>query len=772
MRQEEVVFDWYLLILVMVVALSICLKTLLMPVGLVVYEEATAEKNWDFSDPAEYTYNDTLINLSEGKAVLIPATTEEISALEETTEIAVASATLRNADGDDEGDEEDDDEGESGEGSDKTAEVQSQDGEFANLHKADQVLDVTFDATLENGDIISLYLLQQNNLQTEVRLCDAGTICGPPGYGSVVFNEDEGWYHITIAGLSSPALILAIDPPNHLKLDYLKATHTQLVTETSTTTTYPTAAEIETTDFQPGDGHSWGSFSASEALNGQAVSYQYSTDSGATWLLLPAGNDLSSVNSSRIRFKATLGSDGTGTPALEQMAISYTALTCGENWTVQYDECRIGNTRLKDYTDSHQCGSTVNLPPDNGTLVNCDYCALHNCSGSFSSSLFSFTQGESETVIVDAVSETNTKLEITPQGNTGEISVSIIEYNYNLKEETPETSSSTPLNRYVNIEPAANTIDISSIKIIIYYTDEELAAASIDEETAKIYYYNETNHQWEELNTTVNTAENFASSSVTHFSFYGLFGGEEGSQGDEDSEGAGSSSSGGGSSSSSSGGGGGGGSSRRSPATLSTQSEEVVEPLLETKEKSALTPQDELNELAAEVHCSYVLEVSLPEEISFLNQPSFQGEILNKGNCEIPFLVLSLSPGLQNEIALSSSSLEALQEGNQSTFTLIRKRQETSTFFSFLTSSTVFSHLRGSQTIAGTFTVEGKAGQQTIFQKELDLNIVVEGPLPAASFALAGGGTIFLALLILTLFLARKNYKNRKKDKETEKRQN
>jgi len=49
--------------------------------------------------------------------------------------------------------------------------------------------------------------------------------------------------------------------------------------------------------------------------------------------------------------------------------------TCIEDWIVQYGSCMINDTKLKYYIDSNSCGTSNNLPIDNGTYVYCDYCA-------------------------------------------------------------------------------------------------------------------------------------------------------------------------------------------------------------------------------------------------------------------------------------------------------------------------------------------------------------------------------------------------------------
>jgi hypothetical protein len=45
---------------------------------------------------------------------------------------------------------------------------------------------------------------------------------------------------------------------------------------------------------------------------------------------------------------------------------------CAENWTIQYDNCLINDTKLKYYIDENSCGTVNDLPADNGTYIRCD----------------------------------------------------------------------------------------------------------------------------------------------------------------------------------------------------------------------------------------------------------------------------------------------------------------------------------------------------------------------------------------------------------------
>jgi len=51
-----------------------------------------------------------------------------------------------------------------------------------------------------------------------------------------------------------------------------------------------------------------------------------------------------------------------------------TAAGCVENWIAYYSSCLINDSQLKYYLDANSCGTTINLPGDNGTYVACNYC--------------------------------------------------------------------------------------------------------------------------------------------------------------------------------------------------------------------------------------------------------------------------------------------------------------------------------------------------------------------------------------------------------------
>ncbi len=150
---------------------------------------------------------------------------------------------------------------------------------------------------------------------------------------------------------------------------------------------YPNSAKIETPDMAVDKVSNWGNLIAEEELNGQSISYEYSTDSGSTWdEAIEVDFSSASTAGGKIRIKAELTSDGVQTPLLDRITINYTYVSCEESWEAQYTACDATDTRIKYYADANSCGTGDGLPEDNGTAESCNYCTpqWQNVNGSCS----------------------------------------------------------------------------------------------------------------------------------------------------------------------------------------------------------------------------------------------------------------------------------------------------------------------------------------------------------------------------------------------------
>lgn len=775
--RKEATFSWYVLVVLTLAIIIFFWGSLPAPTGRFLYQEIQQQKTWDFNNSAEYVYNRSAVNVTTGAVSLIPQITTISWTTRENLVAGITSAVLRNPSGTEE----------------RTSDVIHLDGSFVTLQKGNAILDVTFNSSLQNGDVVSLYLLQGNNVHTVVRLCSQGQNCSSPGYGEISFDEKEGWYNISLSGLPSGVQTLAIDPPQLVKIDQIAAVTTVTVEHTATNTSYPFSAAVETADFIPVNWHSWDAFSALAELNGESMVYYYSPDGGVGWQQLPADGNVSGVNSSSVRLKAVLSSTGVSTPLLRQMNLKYRTRVqlCDENWAVQYTACTINDIRVKYYLDQNNCGTTMSLPADHNSSVNCDYCVpqwkeanasctagntftlgyydvngcyaltrqesdfaavppnatqlcdycqMYNCSASMSARFNMSSLLNSTTWVVNARETTGAALEVTSPWWNQQEEIAIIDYARNVWNSTPRQKKE--MGKYIDIQ-SSKVDNVSAVKIVIYYTDEDIAAASLDEKTLEVYYYNETSGQWQTLPSAVNTSGNYVSAVADHLSVYGIFG--QGQEGADD----------GGSSVTSSGGGSGGGGGGHSSASDSASQGTITAPAVGQQAEQPLPVRGEAvlaeSSPLVEVSCKYAVEINLPEEISFVEQHSYEGSMMNGGDCTLSFVQLYLSPELSALIELSPSSISNFTSSSSSTFTLIRKQQKQEKFFSFLTSSVVGNALLRGETVHGMLIVESSGQQEELFRKELPFSVTVLSPLdikspPAVKLLIVAGVLIVLTV--------------------------
>lgn len=345
-----------------------------------------------------------------------------------------------------------------------TEEVSALDGNITNADK-NNVFDVTFNETLENNDVLNFYLKGINNgSQTEIYLCQLSTQCASPGYGRASYNGSEGWFFITIENLSSQIQGFNIDPPVKVKFDYINATKIISEEYSETNISYPSSSIITTADTVVQDIVSWNNLEVEETLNDQNITYEYSEDSGESWQPVPEDKNLSAVNSTKIRIKAILSSNTTATPSISSINITY-------------------------LTKEPQTYFEVNNSETISTI-------------------------KDENITVNSTSS-NLELNIVTTESLSNIDFNVTE----LKDTRP--SNISRLKEIEIISPELQN-KISTATIKVYYTDEEVE--NLNESTLKLYYYNETSESWQELDSTVNTEENYLQASLQHFSIYGIFG--------------------------------------------------------------------------------------------------------------------------------------------------------------------------------------------------------------------------------------------------------
>ena len=583
--------------------------------------------------------------------------------------------------------------------SDKTSKIQNLDNEKFEVTK-NKLFNLIFDNSIDNKDIITLYIT--GGSASELYLCDYGAECDSPGYGSINYDGEEGWYNITVSGLSASKTSFNLDP-DHVNIDYIKSIHLDYEEHSSSAVSYASSAEIETEDLEINNLLKFDLFSKNEALNNQTVTYHYSIDSGSNWNEIPEDGNLSNIDISngKIRIKAILNSDEITTPTLHDLAVSYSIQTivCTENWEAVYGDCLINNTKLKTYSDSNICNTGDGLPADNGIYTSCDYCSpnwscvshgecdlnnvkncleaednnscyiltnlssdsysgdynefnlncVYNTSGSGFSNL-SISLTPNKKFVINQTKLTNALIELNVSSNLNNNFISIINYSENKKNTTPALSA---LNKYLDIETNESLkSSINSIKLRIDYTDEEINHVNLNENTLKIYYYNETSNEWQELNSIVNTTENYVIVEIDHLSTFGLFGEQAYSESSDDSP--------------------GNHGSQRIIKKTSEKKEETMTPTEEVKEEIITKTAPDIEEKAI---CEYDLDISLPSEISFVEKDSVLGKIRNKGDCDISEVKIDISSNLIGLID-RPAFIENLEKNGVADFILNEKSNE------------------------------------------------------------------------------------------------
>lgn len=593
---------------------------------------------------------------------------------------------------------------------DKINKVNILDNNWFELDK-DKLFNIIFGQQIDNGNIVSLYL--RGGSASEIYFCDYGESCSSPGYGAITYDGNKGWYNLTINVLSGSSDSFNLDP-DHVKIDYIKAVRIEIEEHSATNITYPSLAELQTADFQPSGLLSWNIFFREEQLDGQNISYEYSTDSGISWNDVPGDGDLSFVDagSGKIRFKAVLFSNKISTPILTKLSLGYVTRTCTENWTKYVSDCLINDTQLKYYSDENNCGTINDRPEDNGNYINCDYCS-ENLTGPYYTSC--------------AADDTRTKYYADQNyfsccAVTGLASDCSIIYNSAYMNMTESCDYCLP-----------NWVEVND---------------SCSPSNNLTSWFNDTNNCYFLTNLSF---DNVPPAGIFYNCTYQAAAPEAASGGQ-------------------SGGGGGSGGGGRGGRTLQVMSEELpaseaTGTPLETKIKTL--PETNAG-FPSEIICDYILEVSLPKQISFVKNDTFHSEIVNKGNCNIQKLNFYLSPNLEDLVSLPAASLENVKEGDTADLVIIRKsKNKKKSWLDFLTASAV-SRFTSFETTAGIITVEALADQEPVFREELPLDVEME----VEGAAINKAGIIFwgIGLLVLTVliaFLKRKKIKKKIKKKKS-----
>ena len=149
-------------------------------------------------------------------------------------------------------------------------------------------------------------------------------------------------------------------------------------------------------------------------------------------------------------------------------------------------------------------------------------CSLEELRG-YSENTHTFNTA-SETLI-DAKTSTNVTLSINVSANLS-AKIKIASYNEN---PGSNSYSLTSLEKYIAITTNSSNLvnNLSNITIKVYYTDAEVTAAGLDENSLRLEYYNASSDSWGVFNYPrggVDIASNYVWAVTNHFSIWGIFG--------------------------------------------------------------------------------------------------------------------------------------------------------------------------------------------------------------------------------------------------------
>ncbi len=666
---------------------------------------------------------------------------------------------------------------------DRTSKISSQDGDTQNLED-DKLFYLVFESKPTTGSEIKLYITDGEDSKI--------TACSFPScsisYGSVNYQKSQkGFYNITLnTDPSTNKIVLKSENP--VDVDYIKTSLTEKWTEITYNTVYPSAASVETKELSIPNLAFWESIKYSKKDNNQSAKLFYSTEN--SWLEVPEGN-LSSVpvTSKKIKFKIEFTTDTKSTPEISDIKLTYFVKL------PSYEEQSI-------IQESSEKGSIVNITfnATNPSLIDTIYAQIQDSLGKVvgkiklnytgEENLFkaqwntsnlnegvysvnlelksNYTELKSvkdfialisdvkayfsskpvntgEFFGINAREKASTDLEIkAPSANT---TINIIQYSKNIKETYPKEKE---VKKYIEIVPEENITNLESVKIKMYYTNQELSAANIEEKTLAIHYYNDVLSLWEKLNSTVNITGKYVEAMTPHFSTYGLFGDENPiTQSTQSSSG----SSGGGYSSSSS------PSNSEPPTKSKTESTKIT---IEQTSPQQTTTQSKPIQL--EKKCNY--DISL--EIGNTTQKERTGLIHNTGNCDIERIALTATDDIKAFVSIEPETVSNLAPGKQKHFKISVSDYKTTIFLNPLQGLTIASSTDQSKsTIKGKVIIKG-IGQQLELPINKEIEVLVEVPQKSSStplFPIISILTAIASLLFLAKIIQRDSTKTRTRKK-------
>jgi len=184
---------------------------------------------------------------------------------------------------------------------------------------------------------------------------------------------------------------------------------------------------------------------------------------------------------------------------------------CVSEWILNdtWGECQPGGFQYRNYYDINECLGTE-LPPEPNSKE-CNYTYSENVE---------IMSGE--VYVFDVKDEANVSLEIMVDENITDGVINITSY---LENPVNSTFSLLDIGNYIDISVSPEISEgLTWVLIKIYYMDEEVIKANVEEEELRIYTFNEDTSKWEKVDDSgVDTSLNYVWGNVSHFSFYGIF---------------------------------------------------------------------------------------------------------------------------------------------------------------------------------------------------------------------------------------------------------
>ena len=648
---------------------------------------------------------------------------------------------------------------------DRTSRVASKDGDTQNIGK-NKLFYVILESKISSGTAI-LYL--SGDKTSKISLCSFPS-CSTE-YGSFNYIENQaGFYSVNLSTNFETNKII-IDTEKATELDYVNFSLTQIKKEIIEKTVYPLISLAETKEFSFGNLETWSSFLFNKNLNNQTINLFYSTDN-SSWSEVSGSGDLSSVDktSKKIKFRLNFSTNNSSTPEISNLTLNYIVSLpsygsqslapdskVGELLNITFNSTNPHLIRSVDANIINHLGKNiknVSLQYNNkeklfigqwnttGLLsgiyiinltINSDYtetralkdivALIEDVKGSFSST--PVKSGE----FFKLDSKENTSSEIEIKAENVSTNINIVQYSKNIKQSLPDQRE---VGKYLEIVTEDSIDGLEFAKIKIYYTEQEISSAGIEESSLAIQYYNDTSSNWEKLNSTVNTTEKYVEVTTTHFSTYGLFGNQISSSPQSS--------------------GSGGGTSFviiDSPTPLPSkipiqstysQPSETPKPTKFLIEKESIIENQNI--------CIYSIDVNLPEEVG-LAKSEIVGTIINTGTCDIETFQINITDTLKDFVYLDSISVDDMKS-RKTTFKIKLIDDRSTIFVNPVQGLAVASDKKIKQLLNGKLFVRGISNNSGVVDKQVDLTVEVpstgvNGPLlPALSVLASIGIIIFL----------------------------